>query len=220
MTFLQLQNLVAYWLDDLNFGYFTPTQVKLWLNNGQIEAQKLLLQAGENYYLKPVQTTMVINQADYVLPLDFMKLHRLEIVMTGVPPNEDTVPLAPITLNQQDLVPCHTGTPAFYYIKRNRLTLWPAPEQNLTLRLYYSPKVDDMTLDTDVPNVPEQYHEFLAVLAAMDGLVKDGRDISSLMAKKQTYVEMMKADAQERNQDVPRGIVQTGDGGGNYFGYF
>lgn len=212
MTFLELQNQVAYWLDDLNFGYFTPVQVKSWLNNAQYEVQKLLLQAGENYYLKRVQTTLVIGQNDYVLPDGFLKLHRLEIVTSGLPPNENTTPMAPITVNQQDLVPGMQGTPQFYYLKKNRITLLPAPDSNLTLRLWYSPIVTQMVLDSDTPNCPEQYHEYIAVLATWDGLLKDGRETRPMKDKLAYYESMLKADAAERQQDTPRSIVSQGMG--------
>src|SRR5882724_8386671 len=97
MQFSDLQNLVAYTLDDLQFGYFTSTQVKVWLNNAQRETQKRLMKAGNNRYTIPVQTTLVVNQNDYVLPADFKKLHKLEIIISGTAPNESTYPIQPIT---------------------------------------------------------------------------------------------------------------------------
>lgn len=220
MNFQNLQDLTVYWLDDLNYGYFTPIQVKRWLNNAQLEVQKLLLQAHSNYYLYPVQTTLVVNQADYVLPQDFLKLHRLEVVNSGSPPNEDVSPLSPITLNQQDLVPSHTGTPQFYFLKKSRIKCRPAPDTALTMRLYYSYRVAEMTLSTDRPDVPEEYHEYLPVLAAIDGLIKDGRSIEPLLAKKTYYDTLMRQEAEERQEDAPRSIVTTGSDVVGAFGFF
>lgn len=218
MTFLDLQNLTAYWLDDLSFGYFTPVQVQLWLNNAQKEVQKMLLQSRSNFYVTRVQTTMVVNQQDYVLPMDFMTVHRAEVVLNGTPPNEDTSPLAPMTINQQDLVPNRTGTPQFYFLKKNRMTLFPAPDVALTLRLYYSYAVSDMVLPTDSPDIPAPYHELIAVLAAIDGLMKDGRDANPMLSKRGYYEKLLKEETQDRNEDAPRGIVQTGND--QSFGYF
>jgi hypothetical protein len=220
MTFDDLKNLTAYWLDDLNFGYFTTAQVGAWLNNAQKETQKILLQSHQNFYLKAVQTSLVVNQTDYVLPDDFMTLHRAELVITGSPPNETRSPLAPVTLNQQDLVPAQTGTPMFYLFKKNRIVLFPAPDTALTFRIHYSPQVTDMTLSTDVPDVPPAYHEFLAVLATIDGLLKDGRDVSRFIAKRQYYEELMKQETTDRSEDSPRSIVTTGESVGyGMFGY-
>lgn len=220
MTFDDLKNLTAYWLDDVNFGYFTTTQVGAWLNNAHKETQKKLLQSRQNFYLKASQTSLVVNQTDYVLPDDFMTLHRAELVISGTVPNEDRSPLAPITLNQQDLVPAHTGTPQFYYFKKNRIVLSPAPDTVLTFRIHYSPQVTDMTLSTDVPDVPPAYHEFLAVLATIDGLLKDGRDITRFIAKREYYEELMKQETTDRSEDTPRSVVLTGESVGyGMFGY-
>lgn len=216
MTFLELQNLCASWLDDLNFGYFTRTQVQVWLNNAQKEVQKRLIKAGQNYYLRKVQTTLVINQRDYVLPTDFKKENRLELVMSGTQPNESVSPLLPVTLNQQDLVNSVAGTPAFYFFKRNRITLIPAPQSALVMRLYYSYLVPDMTIDNDVPDCPESYHELIALLAVQDGFVKDGRSADLLNKKIAVFEKDMDSDANERNQDIVRSITETGfssDGG-------
>lgn len=215
MNFVELQNLTAYWLDDIDFGYFKPIQVKLWLNNAQKEVQKMLLQSRANFYLTPVQTTLVVNQNDYVLPNDFMTVHRAEVVMSGSPPNESLSPIAPMTLNQQDLVPNGTGTPRYYFLKKNRIRIYPAPDTALTFRLHYSYAVSDMVNDTDQPDVPSSYHEMLAVLATIDGLMKDGRDVQPMLAKRGYFENLLKQETQDRNEDAPRSIVQTG---GDYSG--
>ena len=220
MALSDLQQLTSYWLDDLNMTYFTPTQINAWLNNAQVEVQKMLLQARANFYLTPVQTTMVVGQSDYVLPSDFMTEHRLEVVMSGVPPFEDLIPVAPMTLNQQDLVPNNLGTPAFYYLKKNRLVLFPSPDTPLTLRLYYSYQVANMVNLTDLPDVPPPYVEMIAVLAAYDGLLKDGRSTQALLEKRNFYLEMLKQESDMRNEDAPRGIVQTGSDVSQMFGFF
>lgn len=215
-----LQTLTAGWLDDPQFGYFSQAQINMWLNNAQIEVQKLLLQAKTNFYVIPVQTSLVVNQTDYILPSDFMVDHRLEVVLSGVPPFEDVLPLAPMTLNQQDLVPNQTGTPQFYYLKKNRIRVSPAPDTPLTLRLYYSYLVSQMVNLTDIPDVPTEYHEMIAVLGAYDGLMKDGRSNQAVTEKKVYYENMLKQQSESRQEDAPRGIVQTGNDLSQMFGYF
>lgn len=217
MTFLELQNLTAYWLDDLAFGYFTQTQVKAFLNNAQKELQKLLLMAGVNYYVKPVQTTLVASQTDYVLPSDFVWLHRLEVILSGSGTSEDAAPIVPITLNQKDQIAPGTGTPCVYYLKKNRIVLLPAPNAAKTLRLYYSPIATDMSADGDEPDAPEFYHEYLAVLGARDGLLKDRRDISNLQVKLKELEEHLKQIAQQRQVDASRHVLSTDHGFGSMF---
>lgn len=218
MNFGQLKTLVSVWLDDLQFGYFSEAQIGIWLNNAQKECQKLLLQAGQNYYAKQVTTTTVVNQTEYILPTDFFDLHRVSIVSAGSGPTATQYPLTYITLNQQDLVSNQAGSPQFYNIIRNRLKLFPTPNIAQSMLLTYSYMVEDMTLDSDVPDVPPEYHEFLAVLATIDGFIRDGRDMAPMLMKRAYYENMLKQAAQERNLDSPRQIVVTGDYGyGNYY---
>lgn len=216
MTFQELKGRVSQWLDDLEYGYFTEAQVGGWINSAQQQVQMLLELAYENYYVKCSETTMVVGQADYVLPDDFRKLHRLAIVTSSS--TNEVYPLRHITLNQQDFYPTDNSESLSYYIRKNKLILVPPPDTAYPLRLTYSYRVTDMTLDTDVPDVPEQYHEMIALLAAYDGFIKDDRVPSTLIAKIDDYKERLKRDADERTVDTPRQVVEVfddyDDGGG------
>lgn len=212
MTRLELRTLVLSWLDDKQAAYFTAAEVNVWLNLAQREVQKLLLQAGENWYMKPVETLTVSGQPDYVLPSDFVFEHRLEVVLSGTGSNENRQALRAITTNEQDLISIAVGNPGNYYIKKDRVTLSPTPQtSNQILRLYYSPRVVDMTSDSDSPDVPEQFMEYVAILAAFDGFIKDDRNPANLVAKKEKYEQLLKQMAEDRTQDLSRQVVSTSE---------
>lgn len=211
MTFLELQDLVLDWLDDKNAGYFTRPKVKQWINNGQREVQKRLSKAAEGYHEISAQTTCVANQSDYALPADYRKSHRLVIVNNPGTANEDEEQLDPITMNQQNMIGNQAGRPAAYFLKKERLVLCPKPDTTYTLRLYYSYRVADMVEDAEIPDVPEDYHELCAILGAMDGFIKDGRDASLLAKKLKDYETTMDQDAEDRTEDKPREVVVTGE---------
>lgn len=211
MNLGQLNTLVLSWLDDPDGTYFTPAQVSVWLNNAQREVQKQLIQSGENYYVQKVSSTMVVDSDSYALPSDFLKCHKLEIVISGTGTSQVRSMLVPVTLVQLDQVSMTTGTPRAYIIKKNCFTARPIPDNTYQMHLQYSYRVGDMTLDADLPDVPIQYHEYIAVVAALDGFIKDGRDMSQLLAKKESYRELMKQDSQERRVDNPRTVVVTED---------
>lgn len=218
MNLSQLQAYVSYALDDLNFGYFTQTQITIWLNNAQHELQKRLLKAGNNRYTITVTTPLIYNQSAYALPGDFKKLHNLEVVVSGVAPNESTNPISPITENQKYLVQNGQGTPNFYVIKKNALILYPASDGTApTLRMTYSYMVPDLVLSTDIPDAPSDYHEMIGLLAVEDGFIKDGRSNPYIEKKIAAIQSSIDSDAQERNQDQVRGIVETGNNADNGF---
>lgn len=213
MTLNDLTNLMLSWLDDPNAGYFTPAVTLPFLNNAQQEVAKKLVLAGQNYYIKSQQTTLVVNQGLYQLPSDFLHIHRLEVVTDGCYPDETRLVIAPITMNQQDYTPNLTGTPESYFLKRNCLVLTPVPDTAYPLRINYSYQVANMVNLTDVPDVPSEYHEFIAVLATLDGNLKDKMDLSGVIAKRDYYEKLMNQAAAERKYDQPRCVVVTEDDG-------
>lgn len=209
MNFGEIKNLVLYWVDDLEAGYFTDTQLSVFVNNAQKEIQKVLLKAHENYYTKRVQTTTVTNQSDYMLPSDFMKVHRIELILSGTAPNEDKRKLDQITMSEADLLQDKVSVPTAFYLHKDRLVLVPVPDDAKTLRMIYTPYVTDMSNNTEIPDVPVQYHEAIAIWAAIDCYVKDDRVPSNLLAKKAFYEDLMKKDAEMRGETQSRTIVVT-----------
>jgi hypothetical protein len=211
VTRLEVRTLILGWLDDVNGTYFTSSLVNTWINLAHREVQMKLLQAGENYYLKPSETLTVSGQADYVLPTDFMVEHRLELVESGTGVNENRIALGMITTNQVDKVSIASGMPGNYSIKKDRVTLYPTPDAQYTLRLYYSPMVADLGSDSDVPDIPEQYMEYLALVAAWNGFIKDDRAPANLQMKKEKFERLLDQMAASRIQDQPRAVVQVDD---------
>jgi hypothetical protein len=211
MNRAQLRTLVRSWLDDPQGTYFTDDQVNVWLNNAQREVQKQLLQAGENWYVTKVYTNLVANVDTYVLPSGFLKLNKFQIVTSGVTPTEARVTLGFCTLVQLDEVSTTTGQPTVYNIRKDCVTVRPVPDIGYKAYLDYSYLVGDMTSDAATPDVPDQYQEYIAVLAALDGFIKDGRSMAQLENKRQGYLELMQQDKQQRHVDMPRQIVVTED---------
>lgn len=211
MNLLDGRALILGWLSDQDDDYFTPSLLNVWIKLAQRQVQMELLQAGENWYMKPAETIMVIGQADYVLPSDFMVEHRLEYVLNGSGANEIRQPLDPMTTNGQDRVSIVQGQPAAYYIKKDRVTISPTPDKAYVLRLYYSPMVVDISQDSDVPDVPEQFQEYVYLLAAFNGFIKDDRAPNSLQAKKEEFKTLLKQMAEDRTQDRSRTINETMD---------
>lgn len=209
MTRAEIRTLALSWLDDPDGGYFTSAQMNVFINNAQREVQKQLVQAGQNYYLKRAETTTVVGQADYILPTDFLKSHRLEWIDSGTGTNESRIQIYPITVNQQNITTPALGIPAVYSLLQERFTLYPTPQSAKVVRLYYSYRVTDMSADSDTPDVPADYHEYIAILAAMDGFVKDDRAPQNLVKKMEDYKVLMKQTADDRRQDKPRRVLIT-----------
>lgn len=219
MNFGDLQQLVLSWVDDLSAGYFTIPQISRFINNAQLEVQKQLIQSGQNWYQKCVETATVYNQNSYVLPADFLKVDHMTIVTgnAGQGGNEMKHPIFHSTHAEADQVNYTLSCPRTFYLAKNCIVFAPYPDKVYLLRMDYDYLVADMVFQTDTPDIPRQYQEYIAVLASIDCFLKDQRDPSPFFSKKQYYEDMMKKDAQDRMVDRPRMIVETGGGGGFLF---
>ncbi len=214
MTLLELEDLCLSWLDDPNASYYTRPQLKVWINNAQREVQRRLIKAGENYYEVPVSTQTVMNISGYSLPSDFLKCHKLAVVLNGTGVNENIQIITPTTLVQLGSASPLFGVPVQYTIRNNCLLLDPAPNDVYTLKMIYSPKVSNMSADTDVPAVPDTYTELIAVLATLDGYLKDKTDPSNFITEKRDYyMKSIEQDMKNRQIQSPRMVVQTEDYG-------
>lgn len=221
MTLAQLRQLVSGWVDDKDNGYFTTSDLNSYINQAAKEVQKIILQSFEDQWVKCVETYTVVNQQEYNLPSDFKKLNRIELVLSGNSiTNESRQRLYKITRNQQDsVVGYNTGTPAVYFFQNNKIIIQPAPDSAKVLRLDYTYTIADMSSDSDTPDIPDEYQEFIAVLAAITCLTRDTRDASTYIEKRRYYEQQLKRDAEQRNIDEPRTVVQTqeDDGGAGWW---
>lgn len=215
MTRLELRNLCLDWLDDPQGTYFTAAILNQRLDLATRELQKRLLSANKQYYSKYVSTLMVIGQAAYALPSDFIQVLRLEYVTSGSGVTAATAAIEMQTPNEKMNYFYEQGTPFFYTLGKDILTLNPVPATPYEMRMLYSYLVADMSSDLDEPDAPEQYHEYIAILATRDCLLKDGRPLAPIDSKLKYYEDLLKQIAVQRNMDKPRMIVSSGEG----FGY-
>jgi hypothetical protein len=212
MTLSQLRTLALDWLDDPSGTYFTQSVLNLRLNLAQRELQKRLISANKEFYLKCVKTNTVAAQQAYAVPSDFIQVLRLEWYEVGTSATSLSNQIMPMTPNQRDLVGTVTGDPQFWTFAKNNILFWPIPDRAVEVHLEYSYLVADMSSDSDEPDAPEEFHEYIAILATRDCLLKDGRPLSPIETKLNDFQTLMKQIADQRNVDSPRRIVVTQGG--------
>lgn len=211
MTRAELKTLITTcWVDDENKGYFTDPILNIMLNNAQRQVQKLLILAGQNYYPICVTTPVFQDQKEYVQPVDFQSIRRIFLVTAGFGTTNPTKhELEDYTMRQDALAP-YKGTPVGYYLRKNRIGLTPTPVQSgWYLEMEYNYLVADMTADGDIPDVPIEFHEMVALVAAYDCFIKDDRVPSNLTKKLGTYEETLDEMAASRTATGPRKVVVT-----------
>jgi len=209
---MTLTNLLTYCsdlLDDPNNTYFTTTNLTLRLNLALRELQKRLISANEQWYMTCATASMVAGQRNYALPSDFLSLIRLDYITQGSGDTATTQKLFEITPNQVDLITDVSGDPQFYVLQQSSIALYPTPTSVRTLHIYYAYYVADMVNGSDIPDAPAQFHEYIAILAARDCYIKDGRSIQPIEQKLMEYEKLLKELAEEREADGARMITRT-----------
>lgn len=213
MTRLELENLVADWLNDPNKTYHTAAKIQTRLQNALQVLQFLLIDAYQDFYTKCASTALVANQERYKVPSDFLKVRLLEVHMSGSGDTADKQPITPMDLTQKPLAG-RSGEPTHYFLTKNHIHLRPIPTTVRALEMNYIYRVGEMLTDNSEPDAPEEYHEFLAILASEDGMIKDGADIAALLRKKDEYEKRIGIMAANRKPDGARMITATRDGYG------
>ena len=120
----------------------------------------------------------------YNIPCDLMKFVRVEHRQNGSTSEDDWLSLRSLNIandNVRAFYPPREGWgpgPGFgYFITGNKINLRPTPTSVFQVRLYYIPRVAALVADSDVPGVPEEYHELLAEYGAIQMLAKSGEGL-------------------------------------------
>lgn len=206
MTFLDLQTQVGLLVDDTNFGYHTLTSVKAYLNNALYEVQRRILKMNQSLYSLDVYTPLVSGQKEYVLPSDFLCMFDLWLIIDGVSPNEVTFPLEYAPPSKRHDFLTQNATPTHFWLKKNYIELMTPPDRILTMHLLYAPLVVAMSADSDIPDVPSQFHELIALYATRTCYLRDDK-VNSLVTERIAQFEALIASNEQRIQNRSRYMI-------------
>lgn len=208
MTRAELRSLLTQWIDDPAMGYFTEASLNVFLDNAHRECQKKLMQAFENRFVVCAETTTVADQADYVLPDNFVVMNSLVLYLGAN--NTNPRELIPIPMSERFKYSSESGTPEVFYLRNRRIVLVQKPDSAKTLEMLYTYVVSDFANDAATPdaNIGEEYHEYIALIAARDCFLKDDRVPDNLERKLKYYEELMVQTAESRTLNRSRRIVR------------
>lgn len=153
--------------------------------------------------------------AEYNLPNDLMKFVRTEHRASGSTSEDDWLNLKTLNIgndNVRAFYPPREGWgpgPGFgCFIAGNRIYLKPTPTQDFNVRLWYVPRGTALVNDTDVPAIPEEYHELLSEYAALQVLAKSGEGLFVERAKSfELELSNMLETIEIRNQQSEQMII-------------
>lgn len=174
--------------DEQNTNFISNTELDRFLNQGQDYVYGKIAQRFEDYFCvkgtvgNSGQFNTVSGTQSYDLPTTMLKLVRVEHRTTTSADDNEWKRIERTNINNDhvnDYYPVRPGySPYFgYFVAGSQLHLRPVPRDVFSVRLWFIPKAMAMSLTTDVPSVPSEYHEMISEYAAIQCLRKSGEGI-------------------------------------------
>ncbi len=194
---------------------FTDSTVLDWINDGIRECA-----ITNNLLQKRANTNTVVNQTEYTLPSDILKLHSVKVSGSKI---------KVLTLQEFDEYTGGSGEGVsgdgvVCYVWADKLTLFPTPNtvQSLIIDYIYDPPLHLIAnINTDVIGLPVGYHSrivdyCLAQVAQQDD---DMERYAAKMQEFRTGVQSLKDQPEDTYDLYPSISVSSRDAGdGDYYG--
>lgn len=174
--------------DEQATGFIDTTELDRFINQGMRFVYGKIAQRFENYFITEGTTAnsgkfnTVAGTQGYSLPTTLMKLVRVESRTSSSTNDNDYLRVRTDNIANDmgtNFSPLREGyVPDFgYFIAGNKIYFKPVPQSAYTVRLWFIPRATALSLVSDTPSVPEEYHELIAEYAAIQCLAKSGEPI-------------------------------------------
>jgi len=213
MTFLEMQQSVGYLINqDVSTDNLTvtETEVKLNLNRGYQKVVNRISSLAQDYYVRLSKANLAADQSLYGLPSDYRRMIRVEMAPEDA---DERYKVSRVDTNSFGDPVDYSGdnTNPTYSIRGDNIELKPTPENSITagLWMYYVETVEDMSDDTDEPNLPPEFSDLPVEYATAKAKARLGlMDEAQLhLAEFYRELEEMTGVLTNSNSDDPEQVV-------------
>jgi hypothetical protein len=203
--------------DRVNSDNITSQEWNSMISQSHKEFHDILIQKfGCDYYIANPVSYLTTGAVDPVtgaqtfpLPLDFYKLMRCEVALNPNDPNSW------ITLKEFQAIQAnlwnYPNQFTFYGITNLRYRIWgtnlqivPISQAGSTIRIWYSPRANQLIFDTDILDAISGYEEYIVADVCVKAMAKTEEDTSVFMAQKLMLLKRIEEAAQNRNVGEPQ----------------
>jgi hypothetical protein len=188
MNLSQLRAMARAEADEQSTGFIGDAELDTFINRGfRYVYSKLITQFQDYFIVKGTVgngglITVVSGTNEYSLPTTHQKLVRVERRDSNDTNENNWRILERNNIgNDQmnDYYPVREGRDLGfgYFIAGNKIFLRPVPSSGFHLRLWFIPRLTELTATTDEPSIPVEYHELIASYASIMCLKKSGESI-------------------------------------------
>jgi hypothetical protein len=227
VTLSSLRTQVRERADMQNSLFVSDSELNLYINNSAWELYDIVVSKFEDQFiytdsitgLPPTYTITDTAQNWFTLPSNFYKLR-------GVDRQKETSGDSWFTLSKWNFAERNSfldrgvrsywgSSTACYRVLGQKVSILPQGDSAGTYRLWYIPKMTEMTVSVDLDPSIEMWSEYVVVDSAIKCLIKEESDTSMLMAIKQGLLDRIESMSANRDAGSPEKIANVRGG----FGY-
>lgn len=181
----------------------------------------LIQKFGDDYFIQVPYTYLTTGQIDsqtqaqtFPLPNDFYKLMRVEVALNPQDANSW------ITLRKFEAIQAnlwnYPNVYTFYGITNLRYRLWgsnlqivPICAGGQTIRIWYSPRPNQLINDTDIVDGISGYEEYIVTDVCIKALTKQESDVTVYGLQKQALLKRIEEAAENRDVGSPETVSDS-----------
>jgi hypothetical protein len=209
-------------VDRVNSDNITAQEWNSMINQSFKELYDIMIQKfGDDYFIQTPYTYTTTGQIDstmqaqvFPLPDDFYKLMRCEVALNPSDPNSW------ITLRQFNAIQAnlwnYPNVYTFYGITNLRYRLWgrylqivPIASAGQTIRIWYSPRPNQLINDTDTVDAISGWEEYIVADVCIKALAKTEEPVEIFMMQKSALLKRIEEAAENRNVGEPQTVSDS-----------
>jgi hypothetical protein len=174
--------------DEESTGFISNDELNRYLNQGLRLIYGKIAERFEDYFIVPGTAlngglfSTVAGTQGYSLPTTMQKLVRVEYRDSSSTNDDDWMKIARGNIGNENRGANYSiGDSSLrdfdYFIAGDMIYLRPVPQSVYSVRLWFIPRVTELSSDADVPGVPAEYHELIAEYGAIQCLGKSGEGL-------------------------------------------
>lgn len=203
-----LQQLITNSSDRAEIDNLTDAEWTVWINDGLLRLRDLLIATNQGYFESSHTFTTVVDQEEYALPSDFLRLLAAEI-------QDDQgywYNLEPYrhgdrnVLRNMDAAYSLKRMPRKYGIRGTNISLLPEPQEaGRTVRLRYVPVPTLLSALADtITGIEEYFSEYIEIWAVLQAKMRLQEDTLATERMLTRARDRVTSSAQHRDSNEPR----------------
>jgi hypothetical protein len=199
----------------VNSQFLTDAEWNFNINQSLASLYDILIQKyGNDYFVaSPYSFTTTGSTMTYALPADFLKLLGVDLGLSNT--QDSYVTIRPFMFSERNryAVPNFQSfygvTNLRYRLQGGNLWFTPIPSAGQTIRVWYIPRVVDLTTDVSTSDGFGGWLEYVIIDAAVKALAKEKTDTSQLELQRQQLIQRIESAAENRDAGNPQRVSDT-----------